>query len=80
MGATGLEPVTPSVSSRGTSDATIASKQVTPTPSDACTTACTNLPKTTNATDLDALATTISTLTPDERAQLATMLLSKGEA
>ena len=74
MGATGLEPVTPSVSSRGTRDATVASKQVTPMPSDACTAACTNSPKIDNAIDLDALADVLSSLTPEQRAKLSGLM------
>jgi hypothetical protein len=42
VGDTGLEPVTPSLSSKGTSNASVAIKELMTTPSCACTAACTS--------------------------------------
>jgi len=66
--------MTPSVSSKGHTDATLAIKQLAETLNPACTAACTNEPKTTNETPLDALAAALLGLSPDDRARLAAML------
>jgi len=54
VGDTGLEPVTPSLSSKGASNVSVDTKALTTTPSGACTTACTGEPENGNAGTQDA--------------------------
>ena len=78
MGATGLEPVTPSVSNKGTPDAGETAKGLTAAAPSACTTACTSTAETANAGTVDALAAALLALSPRDRARLAAMLLGQG--
>jgi hypothetical protein len=77
VGATGLEPVTPSVSSKGPSDASGTGKGVAATISDACTTACTNQVQPENLDPLEPLAAVLLGLPAADRARLAAMLLGQ---
>jgi hypothetical protein len=74
MGATGLEPVTPSVSSKGTRGASLGTKEVAPSPSFRCTSGCTNNPQTAVEGDLEALAAALLALSPADCARLAALL------
>ena len=83
VGGTGLEPVTPSLSSNGTCDASIDSKALTPTTPAACTSACTSESK--NANDpppedvsLENLAAALAKLPQADRERLVAML-TKGQ-
>jgi hypothetical protein len=80
MGATGLEPVTPSVSSKGPLNATTNQQGLTASPSDACTTACTSEPENANAGTVEALAAALLSLSPADRQRLAALLLGQQEA
>jgi hypothetical protein len=73
MGATGLEPVTPSVSSNRNRGATLDGKGLAITPPDRCTTRCTS----STEIDLAALAAALLGLSPADRARLAAMLLGQ---
>jgi hypothetical protein len=77
VGATGLEPVTPSVSSKGTSDATETDKGVTADAPSACTTACTAEAKPEQTDPLAPLAAALLALSVEDRARLAAMLLAQ---
>jgi hypothetical protein len=74
MGATGLEPVTPSVSSKGTSDASETDKGVTAGAPFRCTSGCTSEGQTANADPLAPLAAALLALSPADRARLAALL------
>ncbi len=78
MGATGLEPVTPSVSSKGALDASANQQGLTASPSDGCTTGCTTNPEISKTLTLEDLAAALANLSPSDRAKLAAMLT--GEA
>ena len=54
MGDTGLEPVTPSLSSKGTPNVSVATKALAETLADACTAACTSEAEKASAGPLDA--------------------------
>jgi hypothetical protein len=71
MGATGLEPVTPSVSSKGTTDLTAASKEVTSSLPPVCTRVCTSDGK----SSIEALAGELLRLSDADRMKLVAMLL-----
>ncbi len=77
MGATGLEPVTPSVSSKGTPDASEVGKELMAGGPPACTNACTNEANSSQADNLAPLATALLSLSAEDRARLAAMLLSQ---
>jgi len=74
MGATGLEPVTPSVSSRGRSNPSRKNKRLTATRGRACTAACTSSPEHGEAITVEALAAALSKLSPADRARLADLM------
>jgi hypothetical protein len=76
MSATGFEPVTPSVSSKGRHDAGGAVKGVTSSESGACTAACTSEPETDHADPVATIAAALSALSPADRARLAALLMS----
>jgi hypothetical protein len=76
MGATGLEPVTPSLSSEGTSDASETAKGLVTTHPAACTAACTSEPGNAQPNTLDALAAALLGLSQEDRTRLAAMLLA----
>ena len=78
MGATGHEPVTPSVSSKGTPDASGTAEELTAAAPSACTTACTSTAETANAGTVEALAAALLALSPRDRARLVAMLLGQG--
>jgi hypothetical protein len=70
VGATGLEPVTPSVSSNRNPDATLENKGLAATLPGRCTYRCTNA----SETDLVALAAVLLNLSPEDRTRLAALL------
>src|SRR5262249_45466789 len=74
VGATGLEPVTPSVSSNRPSDASEIGKGVTSSPSLRCTNGCTNEAEATNDDPLAPLAAALLALSDTDRARLAALL------
>src|SRR5262249_30100597 len=74
VGATGLEPVTPSVSSNGQPVASVDGEGVAASPPAVCTPVCTSP---TAAANLDALAAALLGLSPEDRARLAALLLGK---
>jgi hypothetical protein len=76
MGATGLEPVTPSVSSKGIIDASGNQQGLTADTSDRCTIRCTSEPQPANAGTVEALAAALLTLSPADRARLAALLVA----
>ena len=90
VGDTGLEPVTPSLSSKGTSNASVDTKALTTTSSGACTAACTSeatdddacashdgAPDASDASQdmLERLAAELRKLLPADRERLAAMLI-----
>jgi len=85
VGASGLEPPTPSLSSNRTNDASVSGKALTPPSSPVCTSVCTtegenaNAGKRGEATDqtdsLARLAAALLTLSPADRERLAAMLI-----
>jgi hypothetical protein len=77
MGATGLEPVTPSVSSKGQPVASDDGKGLAETPANVCTPVCTSEVKTQQGASLDQLAAALLTLSPEDRAKLAALLLGQ---
>ena len=77
VGATGLEPVTPSVSNKGTPDAGETDKGLTAAAPSACTTACTSTVETANAGTLEALAAALLGLSVADRTRLAAMLMGE---
>ena len=77
MGATRLELVTPSVSSKGVSDVSRFQQQFASVPLAVCTPVCTGTPGTANADPLEALAATLLGLSPADRARLAALLLGQ---
>jgi hypothetical protein len=77
VGATGLEPVTPSVSSNRNPDATLEGKGLAATPPDRCTTRCTGRAETANAGTVETLAAALLSLSPADRARLAALLLGQ---
>src|SRR5262249_60698020 len=79
MGATGLEPVTPSVSSKGTSDATEANKGLTETTPAVCTPVCTSEGESQQRDTVEVLAAALLGLSPADRARLAALLLGQQE-
>src|SRR5262249_34123578 len=76
VGATGLEPVTPSVSSRGHSDLSNEAADLKSPAPGACTPACTSDTNTANATTLETLATVLLGLSVEDRAKLVAMLIA----
>jgi hypothetical protein len=78
MGATGLEPVTPSVSSKGHRVVSDSPQEVTERFPQVCTPVCTSNEKNNNENGLEALAAALLGLSPEDRAKLAAMLLGKG--
>jgi hypothetical protein len=77
MGATGLEPVTPSVSSKGQLDPSETSKGLAETLPPVCTPVCTSEPKPEQADPLAPLAAALLGLSAADRARLAAMLLGQ---
>ena len=71
--------MTPSVSSKGTSDASEIGEGLAASASDACTGACTNEAKPEQADPLATLAAALLGLSPEDRARLAAMLLGQEE-
>jgi hypothetical protein len=71
--------VTPSVSSKGASNASDTHKGLTASPPDACTNACTNNPETGNAATVEALAAALQALSPADRQRLAALLSGQPE-
>jgi hypothetical protein len=69
--------VTPSVSSKSPPHASGNQPELTSSPADACTTACTSEEKPTQTPSLEALAAALLGLSPEDRAQLAAMLLGQ---
>jgi hypothetical protein len=76
MGATGLEPVTPSVSSNSPPDASVADEALREIPSPVCTPVCTRIARTAGEDNLEKLAAALLHLSPAERARLAAILVS----
>ena len=83
MGDTGLEPVTPSLSSKRLTVLSGASKELATTPLAVCTPVCTSDTENPNAApsaepigQLDKLASTLNALSPAERAALLALLQS----
>jgi hypothetical protein len=76
MGATGFEPVTPSVSSKGRRAAGGAGKGVTPTDADGCTTGCTDEARNLETDPVATIAAALLGLTPADRARLAALLMA----
>ena len=74
VGATGLEPVTPSVSSRGSPDASEGSKGLAESDSPVCTPVCGKSAEPTKTTAVESLADALRSLTLEDRARLAAML------
>ena len=72
--------MTPSVSSKGTPDATEAGKGLAESSPAVCTPVCTSKPEKANAGTVEALAAALLGLTPADRARLAAVLLSQGES
>ncbi len=68
--------MTPSVSSKGLSDASEIGKGLAATDPDVCTRVCTSEPGTANAGTVEALAAALLRLSPADRARLAAMLLA----
>jgi len=79
MGATGLEPVTPSVSSKGVPDVSKTGTAFTAAPSAGYTSGYTTSPDPPPKPTLETLAVSLMALSADERAQLAAMLLGLGD-
>jgi hypothetical protein len=79
VGATGLEPVTPSVSSKGRPDASEANKGLAEQAPNGCTSGCTDKENIEQPDRLAALAAALLSLSPADRARLAAMLLSQQE-
>ena len=75
MGATGLEPVTPSLSSKGLCNASAENKGLTTSEDSRCTSGCTSEPESSNVA-LDALAAAVSALSPEDRVRLVALLLN----
>ena len=75
--ATGLEPVTPSVSSNSLSLATADTKGLAASGADRCTASCTSEPKPEQTDPLAPLAAALLGLSPADRARLAAMLLGQ---
>jgi hypothetical protein len=71
MGAIGLEPLTPSVSSSGPLDASENSEGLAATPPPVCT----NQPEGAEKPSLDALAAALLNLSPEDKARLVALLL-----
>ena len=92
VGDTGLEPVTPSLSSNSRHNASEANKGLASTPAAACTSACTSDAETGRAGGLNAkayadqedpltkLAAALLTLSPADRQRLAAMLAGQQDA
>src|SRR6516162_10021737 len=77
MGATGLEPVTPSVSSKGMPDTSETRKGLAKRTSDACTNACTSEAEKANVGTVEALAAALLSLSAVDRVRIAALLTSK---
>jgi hypothetical protein len=77
MGATGLEPVTPSVSSKGPSVVSGTGEGLTASNSTDYTPDYSTKPEIVNSATLDALAAALLGLAPGDRARLVALLLSK---
>ena len=69
--------MTPSVSSNGQSIASVDIEGVGSSPPAVCTPVCTSTPQPAAAANLDALAAALLGLSPEDRARLAALLLSK---
>ncbi len=80
MGATGFEPVTPSVSSWGSSNVSVDTKGLVTTDPNACTAPCTSIDDKANTDTLDALAAALLGLSQTDRERLAAMLLGKEQS
>jgi hypothetical protein len=78
VGASGLEPVTPSVSSNVSPVASRISEGLATSHNSACTYACTSEPKTDRADPVPNLAAALLVMTPTDRARLATLLVGLG--
>ena len=78
VGDTGLEPVTPSLSSKRANNASENGQALAATGSAACTSACTSEAENVKAaapeTSLDALAAAVASLSAEDRAKLVAML------
>ena len=75
VGGTGLEPVTPCMSSNGNPVGnTLQSKDLCAGEFGGCTNGCTGTPETAQSDWLEALAAALRNLTPDDRAALARLL------
>jgi hypothetical protein len=79
VGATGLEPVTPSLSSEGRQDASESGKGLAESHPAVCTPVCTSEGKTDQADPLAALAAALLGLAPADRARLAALLVAAGK-
>jgi hypothetical protein len=77
MGATGLEPVTPSLSSKNSSNTSGTDKGLAATDPPACTPACTSEAKSDQIDPVAALAAALLSLSPTDRARLAALLIDK---
>ena len=80
VGDTGLEPVTPSLSSCGHNDVSEDTKAFTSSPSAACPPACTSNANSGNEGPLDHLAEVILSLSPEDRSKLAELLSPKSKS
>jgi hypothetical protein len=77
VGATGLEPVTPSVSSKGPSDASETGKGLVTAAPARCTSGCTSTSETANAATVEALAVALLGLSAADRGRLVALLLGQ---
>jgi len=76
VGDTGLEPVTPSLSSLGMHDVSACTKGLTTTLFSVCTNVCTNYSKCVHRATPERIAEAIRRLSPSDRKKLVEMLLS----
>jgi hypothetical protein len=77
MGAIGLEPMTPSLSSKENPSTTENPPEVTSSESDRCTNGCTSESKTKQTDTVATLAATLLALPAADRARLASLLLGQ---
>jgi hypothetical protein len=79
MGATGLEPVTPSLSSKNISNLSGANKELAASRDSGCTGGCTSEAKTQETDQVGALAAALLSLSSSDRARLAALLTGQAE-
>jgi hypothetical protein len=79
VGATGLEPVTPSVSSKGASNVSTVGKGLVESSPSVCTPVCTSEANPPQTDPVAALAAALLGLSAADRARLAAMLVGRQE-